>query len=153
MSMGKQRVHTQMLSPRWRAKRSTAFSSSVPQRKQVIPSPLAFFSARFFSAAWGSKGGASRSSMVKAPTGQTARHTPAPSQSSSRKTLAFPFTISMAPSAQGVTQRPHPVQSSSSIRTILRFKDLHPFLPLPSYPAPIVPRFSRGVSDVHQRFL
>ncbi len=92
-----------------------------PQLKQVwvMTAPPASLAAVFSAATSSSNSGASRFSTVSAPSGQTARQKPAPSQSSSFTTLALPSTISMAPSAQGVTHRPQPVQSSSSMWTML----------------------------------
>src|ERR1019366_4887915 len=85
-----------------------------------MTAPAASLSAILSAAAFSSKAGASRCSTVSAPSGQTARQKPAPSQSSSLTTLAMPSTILIAPSAQGMTHRPQPVHFASSIWTMLR---------------------------------
>ena len=60
----------------------------------------------------------SRSSIVIAPAGQAGRQSPKPSQKSSRKRCAFPFSITIAFSWQAEAHKPQPVHFSSSIFTI-----------------------------------
>jgi hypothetical protein len=59
--------------------------------------------------------------MLIASCGQPGKHAPRLSQYLSEISRAFPSTILSAPSAQAVTQIPHPSHFSSSILTILRF--------------------------------
>jgi len=66
-------------------------------------------------AAFSSKASASRSTIFRAPVGQSPRQAPRPSQNMSFTSFALPPTIAMAPSAQAGTHWPQPSQSSSSI--------------------------------------
>ena len=117
MSAGRHLTHTQVLSPWVRTGSSGASISLRPQFMQVwvMVCVGGELGGHLLGRGLSSNSGASRFSTVSAPSGQTARQKPAPSQSCSFTTFALPSTISMAPSAHGVTHRPQPVQSSSSI--------------------------------------